>query len=232
MQKKKAHILKRLVCVFIIYLNKYNLISKITKNTSVMKYLFKHWWNFMDFFEKTKGLLFNPSKTFYAVKEETLKEAFKYFIILDLIFSAILFGLEMEIIEIGLGKTIQIGLGQIESMIFGGMIFVVLLVFVIIYIFVVGAFTHISVYLMGGRKGFSQTLKTVMYCQLPSLLIAWNPYFIYISILWTAVLEVIGIRQFQEISTGRAILATIILPPIIATIFLVILIAVPSILLH
>jgi hypothetical protein len=46
------------------------------------------------------------------------------------------------------------------------------------------------------------------------LLFGWIPFIGFIAIIWALVLNVLGIRQFQELTTGRAILA-IIMPFII-----------------
>ncbi len=43
----------------------------------------------MDFTEKVKGFLFEPSKTFDAVKGENLNEAIKYYAVIAAIYSAI-----------------------------------------------------------------------------------------------------------------------------------------------
>lgn len=181
----------------------------------------------MDFLEKTKGLLFHPSKTFDSVKDETLNEAIKYFIILAVVYSALaanlfvivpdLYGSEMQEIP-----GINSGL---SSIMMGMILFLFFLIFNIFFVFFDGVFTHIFVYLMGGRKGFSQTMKAVSYSMAPQLLFGWIPFLIIITILWTITIDFLGIRQLQDISTPKAILA-IFLPTIIAIIFIVILIAV------
>jgi hypothetical protein len=79
--------------------------------------------------------------------------------------------------------------------------FVSILVVGIIGAFIGGLWTHIWVYLVGGRKGVAQTIKAVMYGATPSFLLAFLP--------WAVIVQVIGIRQLQELSTGRAILAVI-----------------------
>jgi hypothetical protein len=91
---------------------------------------------------------------------------------------------------------------------------------------------------VGGRKGFTQTIKAVMYGSTPILLFGWTsailgkpldindrlfsgliPILIQfllfgiqtITGIWFFVLEVIGIRQLHEITTGKAILAVLFL---------------------
>ena len=43
----------------------------------------------MDFYEKVKGFILEPSKTFDATKEDTLEDALKYYVGITAIFSAI-----------------------------------------------------------------------------------------------------------------------------------------------
>jgi hypothetical protein len=46
----------------------------------------------MDFVEKIKGFLLEPSNTFDALKEETLEGAIKYYIVLAAFIAAFIFG--------------------------------------------------------------------------------------------------------------------------------------------
>ncbi len=187
----------------------------------------------MDFLEKTKGFLFSPSKTFGAIKEETLNEAIKYFVILAVIYSALTAGnlLVLGPNLYGLERTPGISSG-LSANIMGMILFASYLIYSIIQVFFSGVFTHILVYLMGGRKGFSQTMKAVIYCLTPQLLLGWIPSNLIIIVilwLWSLIIDILGIRQLQEISTARVLLALIlpaIISIIIAKIFLLILYAV------
>jgi len=161
--------------------------------------------------EKVKGFLFNPTDTFNAVRAEDLGEAFKYFLILLLIFS-ILFSFIMGTI-----MSLPLGIGG------GG--FLALISFILIFIegftaIIIGSlWIHIWVYLVGGRKGLTQTMKAVMYSCTPAFVLGWIPLINIVGGIWTIIVEIIGIRQLHEISTGRAILAwliSILIPGIIA----------------
>jgi len=72
------------------------------------------------------------------------------------------------------------------------------------------AWLHLWVYLLGGRKGIMQTFKAIIYAHTPRLLLGWIPVIGFIFMLWSLVLGVLGIRELQEISTGKAILAVVI----------------------
>jgi hypothetical protein len=48
-----------------------------------------------------------------------------------------------------------------------------------------------------------------MYGSTPGLLFGWIPIIGMIASIWSLVLEVLGIRQLHEITTGKAILAVV-----------------------
>jgi len=170
----------------------------------------------MDFYEKVKGFILEPSKTFDATKEDTLEDALKYYVGITAIFSVIsavlfafastLFGSMMG----GFGMMLGAGAGITAAI----SIFVMLLILMVIGAFIGGATVHIFVYILGGRKGITKTIIALMYADTPYLLFGWIPLIGLITAIWSLVLSVLGIRQFQELTTGRAILA-ILLPIII-----------------
>jgi hypothetical protein len=170
----------------------------------------------MDFYEKLKGFVLEPSKTFDATKEDTLEDALKYYVGIAAIFSALsavlfafastMFGSMMG----GFGMMLGTGAGIIGAI----WLFVTLFILMVISAFIGGAIVHIFVYLLGGRKGIVKTIIALMYGDTPYLLFGWIPFIGLIAIIWALVLNVLGIRQFQELTTERAILA-IIMPFII-----------------
>jgi len=162
----------------------------------------------MDFFEKVKKFLLEPSKTFDAVKGENLNEALRYYLSILAIYLAILvvFALIPSNPMMGFGNMGMIagaGYKGIEGMIAIFMMFFIALIVPFIH----GAIVHIFVYLVGGRKGITQTIKAFMYGVTPVLLLGWIPIIGFITVIWTLVLEIIGIRQLHELTIGRAILA-------------------------
>ncbi|MBA3043747.1 YIP1 family protein [archaeon] len=183
----------------------------------------------MGFFEKVKGFMFNPTNTFNNAKPDTLSESFKYFIILLLIYSSLSAAMmSAQIMLIGFvtegmfGFPVH-GLPTTTVLIFEVLkTFIMSIIFGIIGVFIGGAWLHLWVYVVGGRKGIAQTIKSCMYSATPSYLIGWIPCIGFIGSIWGLVLNVIGISQLQEISTGRAIAAFIlaVVPLIIITIIL------------
>ncbi|MCZ7356441.1 MAG: YIP1 family protein [Candidatus Methanoperedens sp.] len=181
----------------------------------------------MDFIEKVKGFLIEPAKTFDAVKEDSLEETIKYYAIIAAINSALsavllafagaLLGSMMGFRGLGM---IMMGVGAGAAILF----FIESMILVIIGAFIGGAILHIFVYLLGGRKGIEQTIKAVMYGLTPLLLLGWIPIIGFIATIWSLVLEILGIRQLQELTTGKAALAVLI--PVIIAVIIAIVIAI------
>jgi len=164
----------------------------------------------MEFVEKVKGILTEPSKTFDALKGETLGESIKFYSVIAAISAALntlLFALAFGTMLGQLGTMMGASAGVAGAIVF----FVILFIFGIIGAFISGAIFHIFVYLAGGRKGLTQTIKAVIYGSTPGLLIGWIPFIGMIGGLWSLVLEIIGIRQLHEMTTGRAVLAVVIM---------------------
>lgn len=174
----------------------------------------------MDFYEKVKGFVLEPSKTFDATKEDTLEDALKYYVGITAIFSA-LSAVYTVLFVFAFGSM----MGGFEKMFLGAgagiagaiSIFVMVLILMVISAFIGGVIVHIFVYIMGGKKGIAKTIIALMYADTPYLLFGWIPLIGLIALIWSLVLNVLGIRQFQELTTGRAILA-ILIPIIIFSI--------------
>jgi hypothetical protein len=93
-------------------------------------------------------------------------------------------------------------------------------------LFIGGSWTHLFVRAFGGRKGYGNTIKAFAYGNTPLLLFGWIPFVGMLFPFWAWVLNIIGIRQLHEISTGRAIGAVLlsILLSIIALIIISVLV--------
>ena len=154
----------------------------------------------VNFIEKVKGFLIEPSKTYDASKEDTLGDATKYFVILMMIFAILnvisshgffSFGIRMSLFLLVLSPIIRV-----------------------VSVFICGAILHISIYIVGGRNGISQTIKALMYAYTPALLFSVIVFLIsgllvWVLWLWALVLLILGIRQLQEITTNRALIAVL-----------------------
>jgi len=163
---------------------------------------------------KTWGFLRRPITTFRAVKDDTLSVALKYALICLAIFGAgtglILGALVYLYFAVGgwlfadmpgylgppgpgywLVVPIAVGLSIV-----GG----------ILFIFIGGAWVHLWVYLLGGRKGhgYVQTLKALIYGATPGYLVGWVPLIgLFVGGIWALVLTIIGLRELHGITGGR-----------------------------
>lgn len=176
------------------------------------------------FIDTVKGILVNPVPTFQSLKEVTLGEALKYFLILVVIYSL----LSAIIASVGVGSGLFPFMTGSDAVAGGAMAFVTVLVtsiiLMIILTFIIAAIVHIFVILLGGTQGFHQTMKGIIYGGTPSYLLGWIPVIGIIFHLWGFILEILGIRELQQISTVRAILAVII-PIIIIFIIIIVVVA-------
>ena len=170
--------------------------------------------------ERIKGFLFNPSETFDTSKEDSLGDAFKYFVVILAIYAVLvaiiaavafsliggMFGVPRMPFRAAMGPLVAVAV--LIGALVGG----------IIGVFIFGLWTHLWVYLVGGRNGLEQTIKAVMYGETPGLLLGWIPIFNVIAWIWALIVSIIGVRQLHGLSTGKAILAVIlalIIPAII-----------------
>jgi hypothetical protein len=165
--------------------------------------------------ERMKGFLLSPSKTFDTSKEDTLGDAFKYFVVILVIYAVLvaiiaavafalfggmfgMFGVPWMPFRAAMGPLVAVAV-LIGALVVG-----------IIGVFIRGLWIHLWVYLVGGRNGLEQTIKAVMYGDTPVLLLGWIPIFNVIAGIWTLIVSIIGIRQLHGLSTGKAVLAVII----------------------
>jgi len=178
--------------------------------------------------ERIKGFLFSPSETFDNSKDDTIGDAFKYFVVILTIFAviiSILLGVAFSLFAAMLGMlgVPMMTLGAAMGPLFAVVFFILTLVSGIIGVFIGGLWLHIWVYLLGGREGVEQTIKALMYGVTPGYLLGWIPIVGIIGGIWSLIVEIIGIRQLHELSTGKAVLAVIIaiaIPLIIYTVII------------
>ncbi|MBN1455088.1 MAG: YIP1 family protein [Methanomicrobia archaeon] len=165
--------------------------------------------------ERITGFLFSPSTTFDASKGDTLGDALKYFVIIMAIYAifiaiiatvtfSLLAGM-LELFGAPIAMPFGAALGPAAAIIF----FSAALIGGIIGSFITGLWLHLWVYLVGGRKGLEKTIIALLYGQTPYLLLGWIPIINFIALLWTIIVEIIGVRQLHELTTGKAVIAVI-----------------------
>ncbi|HOP68009.1 MAG TPA: YIP1 family protein [Methanoregulaceae archaeon] len=166
-----------------------------------------------DMTDLVKGFLFAPVETFGTVKGTGIGDALKYFlvillinIILSSIVTLVIASTAFTVIEqvfSGLGIAMPLAAGA--GIIIWAVIMVVLM---ILFAFIAGAWLHLWVYVLGGRRGYAGTMKAVLYGATPYMCIGWIPIIgPFVGGLWSVVVEILGIRELHGISTGRAVAA-------------------------
>jgi hypothetical protein len=168
---------------------------------------------FSDIVEKVKGFLSDPVETFRHLRDDDLSTAIKYYIIL-LVFYSVISGIIAMFGFHAFSAATSLPAMGIYSIVF-------FFIAGLLGIFISGIILHIFVYIVGGRRGLDQTLKTVLYASTPGLLLGWIPIIGIFVGIWGLVLEILGIRELHEISTGRAILAVLL--PVVVIVILVVL---------
>lgn len=145
--------------------------------------------------EKAIGFMICPEEAFNGVVDEDFVESVRYFLLLDLIFSVLLTLLSVAF------------LSWIPSIGYLGiLIFFIIFTGAILGQLIFGIWTHIWIYILGGRQGIDQTLKAVFYGYTPTLLIGWTIIGLFIGGLWSMLSQITGIASLHKISTGKALL--------------------------
>ena len=155
--------------------------------------------------DKVKGFILKPVETFQQSRNDEPGVVFSYFAALLLI-NAILSAI---IALIGI-ETLPRFAGMPEGLAFPVIVFLMALAGGFILTLIFSAWLHLWVYILGGRKGIMQTFKAIIYGHTPRLLLGWIPFIGFVFMLWSLVLGILGIRELQEMSTGKAILAIVI----------------------
>ena len=163
----------------------------------------------MDFIELVKGFLLSPVETFQKVRKADLGDTLKYFLILvviNTVLSVIISLVALSSMWAAYSSIFEsLGIAIPAAAGFGIIVFAILMIFVtLLALFIGAAWLHLWVYILGGRKGYMETLKALAYGDTPYLLIGWIPLIGFIGSIWSFVLYILGVRELQEMSTGRA----------------------------
>jgi hypothetical protein len=175
----------------------------------------------LNFAENLSGILMNPVKTVRSLREQGLLDALMYFIIILVIYAVLSTVVIMGVLTgvVALSGAALPGFGAwIPVLLFLGAI-----IGGLILVFIGGAWLHLWVYVFGGRKGYLQTVKSLMYGATPAMLLGWIPLINIIGAIWAFILQILCIREMQEISNGRAVIAVLIAFVIIPVIILILL---------
>jgi hypothetical protein len=181
----------------------------------------------MEYFELMKGFVLSPVETFQKVKDTDFSDTLVYFLVLVLINTV----LSVPILLVTLSSMWTVFNGIFHRLGFGtmtgfGIVFmaVMMIIGALVILFIGAAWLHLWVYPAGGRKGYRETLKALAFGGTPALLLGWIPLVGILAGIWSVVLSILGVRELQGISTGRA-LGAVILAVMIPLLILVVLAA-------
>ena len=166
----------------------------------------------MEYFEPIKGFVLSPVETFQKVKDTDYGDTLVYFLVLVLINTVLLVPIMLITLSsmwtVFNGMFQRLGFGTLTG--FGIVMFAVMMIIgALVLLFFGAAWLHLWVYLFGGRKGYQETLKVLAFGETPALLLGWIPVVGMLGGIWSLVLFILGIRELQGISTGRALGAVI-----------------------
>ena len=166
----------------------------------------------MDYFKLMKGFLLTPVKTFRTVRDTDLGDSLKYYLIL-LAINAVL----SAIVSLAMASAVQTTITSIftqagiplPAVTGAGVIGIALMMIIVqfVLVFIGAAWLHVFVWLLGGRRGYLQTLKAIIFGSTPTMLFGWIPFIGFLAGLWSLVLGIFGLQELQNMTTLKAVLA-------------------------
>jgi len=165
----------------------------------------------MDYFKLMKGFLLTPVKTFRTVRDTDLGDSLKYYLIL-LAINAVLSAIVSLAMASAVRTTItsiftQAGI-PLPAVTGAGVIGIALMMIIVqfVLVFIGAAWLHVFVWLLGGRRGYLQTLKAIIFGSTPTMLFGWIPFIGFLAGLWSLVLGIFGLQELQNMTTLKAVL--------------------------
>jgi len=181
----------------------------------------------MDYLEMMKGFLLSPLESFRKVRETDWGDSLRYYLIL-LVINAIL----SAIVSIGMASTAWTSFSALFTQagvplpaVTGAGVIVYALGMIIVQfvlVFIGAAWLHLFVYILGGRRGYLQTLKALTFGSTPAMLFGWIPFIGLLAGIWSLILGIFGIRELHDMTTVRAAIAVILSVLVVLLIIIVI----------
>jgi len=163
------------------------------------------------------GMLSHPFRTFEDTRENTLTDVLLYFVG----FEVIVLGASVALIEVvGIDSGIYpvldtFGVNSISGTVITLSILLLLgLILLIIGLWII----NFSCWVFGGRGGYDETAKSVIYGSTPAYILGWIPFLLLIPSIWSLANQGVGFKRLHSLSTPR-IIGTILLS--ILVIFLI-----------
>ena len=161
-----------------------------------------------DMLGRIRGFLFHPTKEFTTSKDAGLRDAARYYVPLLAILAAILaIAVTAAVLIVGTRGILEIGK---FAPLLGIGVFVGILAIGLLLVLYLAVWLHIWVYLLGGRKGLTQTVKAVTFGVTPILILWWLPGpNVLLAPIWALILVILGVMVLHELSQKTAIFAVI-----------------------
>lgn len=153
------------------------------------------------FIQKIVGILFRSAQTFRDLEDESLLTALVHYLKLSVLFSALMTLTLYTLPGVPMARKWAMASQVFQPLDF----FAVLAVIMIVVPLFVGIWLHVWVFLLGGRGGVGQTLKTALYSYTPFLVLVWIPVIgLFAGAVSTLYPQVVGIRELHHLSSRRA----------------------------
>jgi hypothetical protein len=102
-----------------------------------------------------------------------------------------------------LQRRIELGLTA-DPIIAYIMIFIISLVLFIIIVSILADILHMIIKIANGQKDYYATYNAVIYGLTPYLIFGWIPYVSIIAIIYSIILQIVGLSEVHTISKGKA----------------------------
>ena len=169
----------------------------------------------LPFIETFKGMITSPGETIRSSRSGTLGDSIIYFLLVWIIYSVLFAAIALLIgpvnpMPLSPGGDIAAALGFI----------IALVIFGTISLLIAGAIIHICAKIVGGKGDYTATVRAFSLSETPMAAIGWIPFLGFLAPIWGLILMVMGIRDYHDISTIRAVIA-VFLPAIVIIILAV-----------
>jgi len=176
-------------------------------------------------------ILFDPVNFFSKLKEQSIGELYKFWVVLS--FVNVLIGFVVSLLNVqawvGIVERLAAIIGPISQLLSSSGVFLFNVIFSIlsfffmitlgfIFIIIISFILHIFVYIFGGR-GFKKTLTAVVIGMTPTAILGQIPLVGIFAGLYGLILEIVGISKLHKFSIIRSIVVVLI-PLIILGLFL------------
>lgn len=148
------------------------------------------------------GMLRHPVKTSRNVRKRSFYDVLVYVLITAIVY-AVFFGL-MTLWGLDLFYSYNFLKGH-------GIVPLITIIYLmaVASTFFNAGFIHVFVIIVEGKRGIFESFKVVAYASTPSYILGWIPVFGIIAGIWALVVQTLALRELQEISTGRAVIAMV-----------------------